>query len=493
MNYSPEQTAVITSPAYRLLIRAGAGSGKSTTLVGRLAHLLAEGADPAKCIAITFTVKAAAELKAKLARLGLPALRYVGTIHGLALAESAKWPTWGLARPTVLPEGQEVAIYAEESKRLRFSGTELEVLDCLTTGGWNGMGQAAKVAKAVRRRMIESSVTSMDLLLGEACLNLAASLGGLDVVVWDEVQDSSPADALILDRLQVEMLTAVGDRVQAIYGFRGATPALFDRLDIRQDWATLELRDNYRSNAAIVAAANRLAETQPGAVRMQSINQAYPPDAVRLTCHATAGEEAEAIKAWLSGLPDGETAAILCRHNAMVERMTDLAAEVRPVSVKLPSALTAALLARALADAQNPGETWHDRHESLPIIHHFTELVGNDPAALAAAISEALAQATSVEDGFRAEFGNLYVGTVHSAKGLEWDHVLIPACDAALWPGQARGEALAEAWRLAYVAVTRARQSVRLTSAAVRPSFYGRSLVESGPSPWALAATAISQ
>lgn len=474
MNLSPSQTAAVHSPAPRLLLRAGAGSGKTSVLVARMAAKIAAGADPAKCVAVTFTVNAGKEMAERLAALGVPALRHCGTIHSLALSESRNWLTWQSHRPVIIDEEAQAAMIRAELARLRLDKAVSirDVAATLAAGQASGgkpaiSNRAYSAAVAVRRAMIAAGQASMDLLLGEAVHYLPGSLGRLDALFWDEFQDTAAGDYELLEKIEADSKTVVGDVMQSIYGFRGSSPDYFRHLAASADWEQLTLADNYRSLPGIVAAANRLTKGQAGAIAMQAVSQAaaQPP---RIANYALESTEFAAIREWLDTHPTGSR-AILCRHNALAERLRVALADALPPAPA--HAIEPAMIRRAMAAVQNPGETWHDHHDALPYVRHFTDLCGsNDPDVLLPAMAEALAQA---ETAAAYDHAGLYIGTVHGAKGLEWDHVLIAGAEQAAWPDTA------EALRLFYVAVTRARDSLTITCARKRPALHGKGWTES--------------
>jgi DNA helicase-2/ATP-dependent DNA helicase PcrA len=503
MQPSPEQAAAIASPAPRLLLRAGAGSGKSFVLVRRIAQAIANGADPAKVVAISFTVQAGRILADRLAALGITGLRHVGTIHALCLAESHKWSSWGKKRPTIVDEEYQRTIIKEELARLRLNKkvSIADVCATLAAGQVSKPGApisnpAVPAAIAVRGRLLFAGQASMDLLMGEATVQMAHNLVAdleeeefaLDALFWDEFQDTSAGDFAILKSLEfyTENITVVGDEMQSIFGFRGSSPDYFRHLAASPDWQQLTLADNYRSLPPIIAAANRLTAGQAGAIAMNYVRDprnastmfvapeiAHTP--VSVCSFGTEAAEFAHIREWLDAKHerrhDGSqpTVAILCRHNALAERLRLALADALPPSPAL--ALDPAMVRQAMAAVQHPGETWHDHHDALPYVRHFSEACGSSqPEALLPAMAEALAQA---EAQASYDHGGLYIGTVHGAKGLEWDHVLIAGAEQASWPDTA------EMLRLFYVAVTRARDSLTITAARRRPSLHGRGWTES--------------
>ncbi len=506
--YSPEQQLAVDSPPPRLLLIAGAGSGKSTTLCGRLVATLERGADPRKVIAISFTTHAARDMRAKLDKLGVPRLRHIGTIHALALAHADQFGVWA-GKPEVVDEERQGELIRAALHIFRHHSLPVrDVAEVLACGGWDGNSKAAVVAKSVRRALVERGQTSMDLLLGEATRHLPRVMGQLDALFWDEVQDTAPGDYLLLEGIDAKEKTAVGDRCQAIYGFRGSSPRFFDRL--AGEWEVLTLRDNYRSLPHIVLSANRLCSGMTGSIDMRPMRKnpldvltiggfghlsTAPLDTVApyFNTVQTEAEEFSLIRQWLSATREQGTRAILCRHNALAQRIRIALADVLPAAPTIqhdPSMLRVALkMAHCLpddgvtlsaADFIDKFDLYtgkNNAHEALPYLAHF--MVPQDRPATISAITEAL---RATDEG--AQMGDVWIGTVHGYKGLEADHVLIAGMDAALWPGKKKSEEAQEDARLAYVAVTRARDSLTITSARQRPSLFGQGITESEPSPY---------
>ncbi|MEM9702531.1 MAG: ATP-dependent helicase, partial [Planctomycetota bacterium] len=287
-----------------LLIVAGAGTGKTTTLAARTAHLIREGADPAGILLLTFTRRAATEMLERVARrlrgsmgdAGERAARQVwgGTFHGVAARVLRLYhAALGLPRDfSILDRGDTEDLLDLCRGRLDLPG-----------GGRSGGGRFPKkaVCAAVLSRSANSGETLAETLESrfphlrqhEAALRrlfdlydeakgeqnlldfddlllfweaLAAdeqagpALGcGFRGVLVDEYQDTNVLQAGLLRNLAAagRGLTGVGDDAQAIYSFRAAT--VRNILDFSQhypDATVLPLETNYRSTAAVLTVAN---------------------------------------------------------------------------------------------------------------------------------------------------------------------------------------------------------------------------------------------
>ena len=296
-----QQRAVLHGDA-PLLVVAGAGTGKTTTLATRVARLLRDGADPQRMLLLTFSRRAAQQMTHRAGlmlreTLGLratqtpPALPWAGTFHAVGarlLRELA--PALGLPNDfSVLDRGDAEDLMAlvrsargqaELPRRFPLAPTCLAIASravntdqalaavlkahfpwCLP---WADELRALFADYAVRKQQ-QHLLDFDDLLLAwadaMAVPAVARAVGGrFDHVLVDEVQDSNRLQARILEGLCPDGrgLTLVGDDAQAIYGFRGADRRLM--LDFAAQHAgraaQITLEDNYRSTPAILALAN---------------------------------------------------------------------------------------------------------------------------------------------------------------------------------------------------------------------------------------------
>ena len=340
-----EQREAATHGPGPLLVVAGAGSGKTTMLATRLAWLVAQGADPARVLLLSFSRRAAAELGERAAArlhasLGLPAstapprLPWCGTFHGIATrllrAEATALgldPGFSVLDPADAEElmaQQRLALglaqRSVQEQRLPSAATCLaiharcvatqqplaEVLRrhfpwCRPVGDERGEALAALFA-AYGHAKLQQRLLDCDDLLDAWLLALQTEpvAGRLrarfDHVLVDEVQDLNPLQWRIVEALRPggAGLTAVGDDAQAIYGFRGAdvTGMLGFPARCAPPAALRLLTRNHRSTPQIVAAGNALlAQVHE---RFAKTLSSPRPDGPRPSLHLVADEAAEA-------------------------------------------------------------------------------------------------------------------------------------------------------------------------------------------------------
>jgi DNA helicase-2/ATP-dependent DNA helicase PcrA len=285
-----------------LLIIAGAGSGKTNTLAHRVAHLIARGADPRRILLLTFSRRAAAEMRRRVERVGAAvfgaqarpmaeALTWAGTFHAIGarlLREYAE--RIGLDRSFTIHDREDAADLmnlvrheldlSRTEQRFPAKGTCLaiysravnsetplgEVLGkafpwCATWEGELKRLFAAYVEAKQRQNVLDYDDLLLYVahMLGEAAF--AAEIGArFDHILVDEYQDTNRLQASILLALKPggEGLTVVGDDAQSIYSFRAAT--VRNILDFPGHFSPqahiVTLERNYRSTQPILAASN---------------------------------------------------------------------------------------------------------------------------------------------------------------------------------------------------------------------------------------------
>jgi uncharacterized protein (TIGR00375 family) len=298
-----QQAAVLADGP--LMIIAGPGTGKTRTLAHRIAAEIAErGAPPQSCLAITFTRRAAREMRERLAVL-VP--RQAGqitvtTFHGLGLMILRDHP--GMAGLT-------------SSFRIADEAARLEIAAELAGSQRDGRRLLAAVASdPAQRQQLVKALLARDLVDLDGLIELPATLlrdrpelagrlrGRWPRISVDEYQDIDAAQYELLRLLagNGSGLTAIGDPDQAIYGFRGADVGFF--LRFAADYpgtTTLRLTRNYRATAVIVAGA--LAAIAPATLVPGRTLRAVRATGAPIAFHEAADEQAEA--AWIAAAIDG--------------------------------------------------------------------------------------------------------------------------------------------------------------------------------------------
>jgi DNA helicase-2/ATP-dependent DNA helicase PcrA len=292
---NPEQARAATFGDGPLLVVAGAGTGKTRTLVYRVAHLLERGVRPERILLLTFTRRAAQEMLARAERLVGQVSRQVhgGTFHATAHRLLRKFgPQAGLASDFTIMDQADAEDqmgfarghlgYGERGKRFpkketlhyvysRHVNTEFPVEQILSEEYGQFVDYAEDFqrifAEYTRRKTQLNLVDYDDLLLFwalmlEASPQLADRIAGLyDHVLVDEYQDTNVLQARILRGMcrAHRNITVVGDDAQSIYSFRGAT--IRNILDYPRQFAgttTITLEQNYRSVQPILDTTNTL-------------------------------------------------------------------------------------------------------------------------------------------------------------------------------------------------------------------------------------------
>lgn len=539
----PEQRAAAEIVAGPLLILAGPGTGKTRTLTHRLAHLIAErGVAPERCLAVTFSRRAAAELGERLAALlgSAAELVRVATFHGLGLA---------LLQDLLGPEGQGLRV-ADATARLELvhelfglAGEPAERW-LADLGRWRrGQGPASaelgEQAERYARALAERRLLDLDDLLVRpvALLDERPELvtrlrRRFEHVAIDEYQDVDLLQYRLIRHLvpPAGNLCAIGDPDQSIYRFRGAEVGFF--LRFREDFPTarlVELGRNYRSSATIVAAASqaiRPASLAPD----RRLHAQRAGTAARVVVHRAASERAEAemvaqtIEELLggtshfaldSGRATGSEAglsfgdfAVLYRTEAQADPLLEaLGRSGIPVQKRSHRPLGEHAGVRALTAALAAAEPVPGSVEAL-LAAKAAQLAGEGEgtaaqrSVLLAAVSLLRPLASRAGDDLPHFLADLALGeeidtwdpraervsllTLHAAKGLEFEVVFLVGCEDGLlplvFPGDEAKTDLAEERRLFFVGMTRARSYLYLSHARKRTR-WGRSRLAQ-PSPF---------
>ncbi|CAK8724306.1 DNA 3'-5' helicase [Candidatus Electronema halotolerans] len=297
---NPEQQAAVASQAAKILVQAGPGTGKTHTLVQRAVRLLDNGQGP--LAVITFTNKAAEEIRQRLAAATDNAPVWVDTFHGFCLHWLRQHqPELALVGPAMrqriflrqYPQLSE----RERNKLQRQAGLFLAEQPVLPENYAEDDPLRPYFAylRAHNLLDLDEAVPACTALLhgdSEFAAELRAAVAHLLV---DEFQDLNAAQYELVRLLaETASIFAIGDPDQAIYGFRGANPAWFRRFAEEEQPERHHLTANYRSGAAILEAAVAVIANNYPPDTKQSFGKAASNKQALLYRHAAATAAAEA-------------------------------------------------------------------------------------------------------------------------------------------------------------------------------------------------------
>lgn len=356
----PEQREVAANPSGAMCVLAGAGTGKTRAITHRIAHGVLSGTQqPQQILAVTFTARAAGEMRTRLRDLGVGGVQ-ARTFHAAALRQLHYfWPqAIGGSAPEVM--AHKAAAVAEASGRLRIRLDRTQLRDAAAEIEWSKVSLLtpetyAAAARAAGREAPGMDHTAMARLIAayeevksdrgvidfeDVLLLTVGILDERDDVaatvrqqyrhfVVDEYQDVNALQQRLLDLWLGgrQDVCVVGDPAQTIYSFTGATPRhLLDFTRTHPGARKVELVRNYRSTPQVIEVANRLMASPGGGRRSNGVVlRAQRPAGARVTVEAHADDEAEAaevagrIRALVdSGVP-ASSIAVLFRTNGQSE------------------------------------------------------------------------------------------------------------------------------------------------------------------------------
>lgn len=444
------QCEAIDHPSNPLCIIAKAGSGKTLVLARRIARRAASGdLDVRRTLAITFTTKAAGELRDRLTHLLGRDIPTTATFHAIArrmLVDHAAQHQRPV--PNVLDNPHEFLLRGLSVQDRRHSNALLVEFAWAQSHGIAPPSYVASAQRAQRApdldlshiadvydsyctRKRQQDVLDFDDLLAESVRLLRDDPVFARAQHWrfrhffvDEYQDTNPLQQAFLDGLLAgrDDLCVVGDVNQAIYGFNGADPTFLVDFSARHPNAhTIELTRNYRSNKTVVDFANA----------------------------ALQGNQARLIEApVLHKCDDEDSEARLIARHLRAEHLPGTHWRSQAVLARTQMQLTT--IEHALDTAGIPHRRQHEQTDTDAVIFC----------------------------------------TFHAAKGLEWPIVHLAGLEEGYVPHfrAQSDEALEEERRLLYVALSRPRRRLYLTWAATRG--FGETRVQRLPSRWVAAIAA---
>jgi DNA helicase-2/ATP-dependent DNA helicase PcrA len=523
------QLEAVTTDDAPLLVLAGAGSGKTRVLARRIAWRAAT-ADSfiPHVLALTFTRKAATELRQRLRALGLAQPVLAGTFHAVALNELRR-RALDLRRPlpVVVDAKPRLLVVAATRVGLGTLG-RAELLRCIDEIEWAkarhitptdyqraaevegraNNGQLSLTAQLYDAYEIEKrrrGVLDIDDLLPRLVEEIRSDVDFAASQRWrfrhffvDELQDANPAQLALLDCWVDGRsdLFGVGDPNQAIYGWNGADPAAVTSFGARSGGASvINLEANYRSTPEIIAVASAVLTTHPLAIESPRPSGSLPTFAVYPDAETEAKAVADEVRrAHRTGHRWSEI-ALLARTNAQLGLLGEaLQRGGIPVHANASKILTQPATRAAFGQlaAARDGVALREHLEDLAADRSLARPVGVPPSSANAALRELLVELgqrflelepaptgqacvefireTLAAEGDPRAAEGVALLTFHRAKGLEWPVVFVTGLEDGLVPiAHARtAEQQDEERRLLYVALSRAEDALHCSWARQR-------------------------
>ena len=354
-----EQEKAVRCIGGPVLIVAGAGSGKTRVLTSRIAYILGSGCPPERILALTFTKKAANEMKERIAGMvgERPARKlYMGTFHSVFirfLREFAE--SLGYRKDfTIYDTGDSISAVRTCLKELQLDEKIYKPKDVLsrismaknnlTTAAAYSRNAAAiqndtaakkprihEIYRLYSQKCLQSNVMdfddillNMNILLRDNPEALESVSGRFSYIMVDEYQDTNFSQYLILKKLSADHrnICVVGDDSQSIYAFRGAK--IENILNFKKDYPecnVFRLERNYRSTRTIVDAANSLIARNSARIPKKCWSGGEVGDKIKLISAYTEQEEAILVVSEIVSRIHSESAAykdfaILYRTNS---------------------------------------------------------------------------------------------------------------------------------------------------------------------------------
>ncbi|HEX9020562.1 MAG TPA: UvrD-helicase domain-containing protein [Nitrospirota bacterium] len=489
------QKRAVTTTEGPLLIAAGPGTGKTRTIVRRIAHLIHQGVRPENILAVTFTNRAAREMRERTrSMLGDNSRRIcIGTFHllGLKIIRDSRGDDFllynreeqiGLLKPLAGGSIRKAGQAAERISRIKNFQDEAD-------------GEIRPIYEAYQAALKQKSAFDFDDLI-LAPINILQDTpanpfkGRFTHIIVDEYQDINPAQYRLMKLLtKGANVCAVGDSDQAIYAFRGADLGNF--LNFEKDFpgaAQITLSENYRSSAPIIHAASALIRRN-----QKRIDKRIDPTrgaGASLSLLSVPDERSEGdmvvqeIEARMGG-----TSHHQMRQTGPARDFSGRSWRFADFAVLYRTNAQARALEEAFSESGIPyqmvgrsgGLQAQEIEQTLAYLRSFLH---EDGAAQVEAADDQESKLMTPADFFDPRADAVTLMTLHMAKGLEFPFVFIAGCEDGLLPCTIMKDDvdIEEERRLFFVGMTRAQDELVLIHSRSR-FLYGQRLAPA-PSPF---------
>lgn len=522
------QLAAVNSKSNRIVCLAGAGTGKSTVLLARIAKLIEDGADPSSILALTFTNAAAFEMKDRFKssnhKSECPEFRTFHSFcyHLLSMDKAIREKLGYSQVPSIASASAEKKIILEAKLQTGIKLSDKLIFEHVTLDESQARDLYV-LLKAADRLMKQRNLITFDNLCKNVCdlfisndATVMAYKKQYRYILADEYQDSDRKQHDFVMSFHDSHIFVVGDALQNLYAFRGTSSEMIKQLSEDPTWTTIKLTENYRSTKEICEYANKYSKS-------------YAKESYRIAMTATkAGEDVyvseysaesrgSVPESLMSILVDRisdqtGTSAILVRTNAEVASMqeylrdnhipfiskrsdihghnilscvlddnyaiewlaTFLSAELYSEYIRRDAIKRQSSRPYTLYEFINEFGSNKDISDCVSKIYQIRKICKDDSSVVAKqrkilkalgydsavkldaseikTLSDMLTKLSKSLESYTETAVNLYVGTIHSVKGLEYDNVYVVGPRSYSWPLNNEDN-----HNLFYVAVTRAK------------------------------------
>jgi DNA helicase-2/ATP-dependent DNA helicase PcrA len=538
------------------LVLSAAGSGKTRTLIERIAYLVeTQQVSPYEIMSFSFTRKASGEIQSRLVeRIGNKAYHcQLGTMHSIGLQMIQRFgDVIGLKTKQITVYGDWESEYLLKDVAMTLGlhsgkgwkkikkGDIDEVFELYYSSGTepDELNPVHDLFKAFFARCRENnSMVYGTLLTGlKELIPTMAKYLNIKHILVDEVQDIDTLQWQIIRGMESAFgasLFVVGDLDQAIFSFRGSRPEYL--LEHQHEFDIYRLENNYRSRASIVEAANRLIHHNVDRLPMTMVATRTSGD-TGLDARVLRNMDSEALRKYVGETPVGKPMTILSRNHSLLIKLSQLLEEahidhryigketkmtnseefrrfhaflkliVNPYDnfaflllkdiIGLSSHEYAQIRQDAATEGNSHFQIFHEQDGSYtewyadsdanlidvadrlpfafpwpfdvrPIMDFISKYAEDKRNPTVQGYLDWLAT-IDIQDEVKEDYEGLILMTIHAAKGLEWDTVIVAGCNEEILPSKQaiRDGNVEEERRLAYVACTRARDTLVMT---VRP------------------------
>lgn len=523
---NPAQKEAVNSTASKILCLAGAGTGKTHTMIARIKRLVADGVDPLSILVLTFTNAAAFEMKCRYENDALPGpTPEFRTFHSfcyhLICTDSAVLSKLGYKKVPNLATPEEIKRIETSVKlqcNIKLSEAKLSGSAVLSM---KEEKELEIYQKALKKAITSANLITFDTMCYSVCELFATNneiilkyKDRFKYIFVDEFQDTDPKQYKFVSSFTNSDLLVVGDALQSLYSFRGADSTIIKSLAENSDWTTIRLKENYRSTKQICNYANAHSKYASDTYRIpiEATREGDEVKELKTECRNRSDVSSESISLAVRSFDiQDKTTAFLCRTNAEVQSVLETLHELdlpcftqasQDVSGKilqalidpifcmdwLSSYLNAEDYAMYLRNVQlnpdyNLDNLTTDFKNNMKIAENVTKMTdvklalnSDNRASACLRIIEILGiQQPEVDDTIYnftddtqvLEYvkklyesspevaDGIYVGTVHSSKGLEYDNVAVFNVGGPSFPLTNE-----ENNNIFYVAVTRAKSNL---------------------------------